>query len=291
MDSNFDFWKDVFSASGADPPRLWGRVFVFGGFAAAICILDASIHPNLAIEVSLYELIGAALGLMLVLRINEGYGRWWEGRILWGSLVNGSRNLAIQALAYGPADPAWRAEVVHWTIAFNHACRRYLRGEREFPELIPLIGEAEADRLSKVPHAPNVVSLHLAEMFRAALDAGTLDRAAFLRLDQERALLIDKIGGCERIKKTPLPWALVVQLRRFITVYLLTLPLALIAKIGWWPTPIVTVLVAYPILCLDRIAAELQNPFSKTSLNHLPLDDITQSIEMNLLALIEPVKA
>ncbi|HEV7223249.1 MAG TPA: bestrophin family ion channel, partial [Pirellulales bacterium] len=64
------------------------------------------------------------------------------------------------------------------------------------------------------------------------------------------------------------------------------LPFALITRVGWL-TPLVTVLVAYPLLALDQIGAELQQPFSKASLNHLPLDEICATIEGNLLAQLE----
>jgi predicted membrane chloride channel (bestrophin family) len=50
--------------------------------------------------------------------------------------------------------------------------------------------------------------------------------------------------------------------------------------------PFGAMLVAYPILSLDRIGVELQKPFSTKSLNHLPLDEITARIEADLLALL-----
>ena len=49
-------------------------------------------------------------------------------------------------------------------------------------------------------------------------------------------------------------------------------------------------LVAYPMLALDEIGAELQQPFSTASLNHLPLDDICATIDRNLLAQLEQDK-
>jgi predicted membrane chloride channel (bestrophin family) len=48
-------------------------------------------------------------------------------------------------------------------------------------------------------------------------------------------------------------------------------------------------LVAYPILALDQIGVELQNPFPTRSLSHLPLDEITGTIQRNLLSLLSDV--
>jgi putative membrane protein len=44
-------------------------------------------------------------------------------------------------------------------------------------------------------------------------------------------------------------------------------------------------LVAFPILALDEIGVELQNPFSMNHLNHLPLDEICENLERNLMDL------
>ena len=98
-------------------------------------------------------------------------------------------------------------------------------------------------------------------------------------------MLIDHVGGCERILKTPLATAYVILIRRFLVVFLLTLPFALLRRVEWM-TPFICLLVAYPILALDHIAEDLQHPFSPKSINHLPLNDITTTIETNVLALL-----
>ena len=123
-------------------------------------------------------------------------------------------------------------------------------------------------------------------MLREARDRGQFDRAAYLRAEEQRGWLIDHIGGCERILKTPLATSYVVLIRRFIVLFLVTLPFALLRKVEW-QTPFVTLLVAYPLLALDQIADDLQRPFSTGSINHLPLNDITTNIETNLLALLD----
>ena len=69
------------------------------------------------------------------------------------------------------------------------------------------------------------------------------------------------------------------------------MPFGILLKVDWL-TPLVTMLVAFPILALDEIGVELQNPFSRNRLNHLPLDDICENVERNLMALVgEPIKA
>jgi putative membrane protein len=121
-----------------------------------------------------------------------------------------------------------------------------------------------------------------------ARDKSQLDSFAFLQLDKERATLIDHIGACERILKTPLATVYSIKIRRFIALFLLTLPFALLLRTNSdWLVPIITVLVAYPLISLDQIGIELQSPFDRSNLSHLPLDDISKTIEVNLLGLLK----
>ena len=61
-------------------------------------------------------------------------------------------------------------------------------------------------------------------------------------------------------------------------------PLGLTAKVDWF-TPLIVALVSYPLFSLDEIGAELQNPFSPRNLSHLPLNDICNTIESNVMSL------
>ena len=81
-----------------------------------------------------------------------------------------------------------------------------------------------------------------------------------------------------------MPLVYVIKVRRFILIYLLLLPFSLIDE-AQVMSPFIAVLVAYPLLSLDRIGLELQNPFAVRNLSHLPLDSICNTIKNNALAL------
>jgi ion channel-forming bestrophin family protein len=281
------FWTEALALAGSALPMILPRALLFGLFALAVTAVHFDTRlPELNIELTPYEVIGGVLSILLALRTNAGYERWWEGRKLWGDLVNRSRNLAISALSYGPDDPAWRERIVRRTAAFAHAARQSLRGDRAPEALVRLIGPDEAGQILAADHMPSAVSGLIGESLREARDRLELDGYAFLRIDPERITLIDDIGGCERIMKTPLPMAYRVEIRRILIAFIAASPFALLARIGW-VTPIVTVLIATPLLSLDKIGTELQDPFSKDSLNHLPLDDICATIEGNLLSMLD----
>lgn len=280
-----DFWRDLVRLSGTAGRLVWGRVLIFGGLAWLIWLVEVKTETSIAVDLTPYEVAGVALGLLLVLRTNAGYDRWWEARKLWGGIVNECRDLAVLAVANGPRERHWREDTVRWTIAFAHAARHSLRGEREFPELTALVGD-EATPIIAAEHWPSMISMAIAALLARALRDEQMPGFAFQQADRARSLLLDHLGGCERIQKTPLPLAYAVKIRQFIFVFLITLPFALIARVGWL-TPLVTILVAYPILALDEIGAELQQPFSTDSLNHLPLDEICATIEHNLMEMLE----
>jgi putative membrane protein len=280
------FWREVFKIGETATPTVLFRVVCFTAFA----FLIAAIHilPNnfyLAIEVAPLEYAGVVLGVLLVVRINAGYDRWWEGRKLWGGMVNQCRDLAIAALAYGPPDPRWRAAIVRATAAFAHVARRSLRGERTVPEVATLLGDDEARRIAAAQHMPSFVNQLIADLLRQAREQHGMDAFAFLQVDRDRAILMDHIGGCERIQSAPLPLLYSIHIRRFIFLYLVTLPFALLNTIEWL-TPVIMFLVSFPILALDQIGVELENPFSAARMGHLPLDELTAKIEANVLALL-----
>ncbi|MDF1504886.1 bestrophin family ion channel [Roseisolibacter sp. H3M3-2] len=282
------FWREAIALHGSVTPYVLPRVLVAGALAVVVCHLVTALRTyagiDLTMEVAPHELGGAVLGILLVLRTNAGYDRWWEARKLWGGIVNQSRNLAVGALAYGPDDQGWRDRVVRWIAAFPHLARAQLRGEPAPPQAVALVGPEGARRLAAADHAPSVAVMAVARLLHAAGDR--MDGFAFQQVDAERAALMDHLGGCERILKTPLPVVYSIKVRRFILLYLATLPLAILPQVDrMWMVPVVTMMLAYPLLSLDQIGVELQNPFACEHLSHLPLDDICGTIERNVLAL------
>ena len=132
-------------------------------------------------------------------------------------------------------------------------------------------------------HMPFYVLIKIVGLLRSALDKGSLNSFAFAQMERERSLLMDHIGACERILKTPLPLVYSVKIRRFVAIFLITLPFALLHQMETdWLVFLVIMLVSYPLVSLDQIGIELQNPFYKSSLNHLSLDEIAASIEKTL---------
>jgi putative membrane protein len=263
---------------GSVTPRILLGVLLTGLYAFELAWIDAHYYKLPRFAVTPFEYTGAVLGLVLVFRTNAGHDRWWEARKLWGAIVNQSRNLLIMTWNYGVDDKKWREEMLKWIVAFSFATKESLRLQNNFADLKDILNEDEIAALENAPHAAVFVSNKIAALLQHARHSPALDGFVFLEFEKQRGALIDSLGGLERILKTPMPLVYAIKARRFILIYLLLLPFSIIGEAGLMAAPI-AILVAYPLLSLDRIGIELQNPFAIKNLSHLPLQVICEGIK------------
>jgi putative membrane protein len=279
------FWSDALAWRGAITPVLLPRIALFGLYALAVAVAHGVAGWG-GLDPLHLGYTGGLLAVLLVFRTNAAYDRWWEARKIWGGIVNQSRNLGVKGLAYGPDDPSWKQAFVRTAAVFCHAARQSLRGQRCREPFARVLGdESQVTTIVTARHMPTAVARALADLLARARADGGMDGFAFMEIDRDVALLVDYIGACERILRTPTPRVHSIKLRRFILLYLLGLPLAL-ASSSPYVAPIATMLVAYPLLGIDQIGHELENPFSESRASHLPLDQICQTIENDLLVLL-----
>lgn len=260
----------------------WKKVLLFTVAATVVTVL----HRVFAIDHVLLPttpmlVVGAAIGIFVSFRTNAAYDRWWEGRRLWGQLVNSSRHLATQALTYLPRRERAR-ELVLRHVAYVHILRCWLREQDPWtdPHVERLLAPGERDVLRGETH-PTYALLHRhAEQLAAAAEAGELDGHRLQSFDRTIAALLDVQGGCERIKKTPMPRGYVFITERLIGVYGTLFPLALENELGWLTIPI-NVLVCMAFALMSEAGRVLEDPFS-VYWNAVPLTALSLTIESNL---------
>jgi ion channel-forming bestrophin family protein len=275
---------------GSVTPRIMPILLLLCCYPLLLVLLDHYWRPLPSLDVTPFEYTGVVLGMVLVFRTNAGYERWWEARKLWGGITNQIRNLVIGALQYGPQDNVWRAALVKWAVAFAFATKESLRNGKNFTPLNDLLTKQELEELQSALHMPLFVASKIAALLQKArtghpnTNGLELDGFEFGILEGQRVLLVDHLGACERILKTPMPLVYAVKIRRFIFMFLMLLPFSLLEQAGFYSVGIFF-LVAYPLLSLDRIGIELQKPFDSKSLSHLPLDTICETIKLHCLDL------
>jgi putative membrane protein len=228
---------------------------------------------------SIHAVLGTALGLLLVFRTNASYDRFWEGRRMWGNIINESRNLARFCHALIPS-PELRERTLKWLLVFVYAAMNRLRGTGGLGPAAADLPAEEVRTLLASDHVPLGAAERITSSLAAARNAGVLSDYTFVEADRNVQLLIDYLGSCERIHRTPLPFAYMVHLRRALLLYCYTLPLALVSDFGWWTIPC-TLLVAYVLFGIEEIGVEIEDPFGQDE-NDLPLDQFCEMIRRNV---------
>ena len=255
------------------------RIAVVAGWAAIITVLDRLYFP-IKFPSTAHALVGVALGLLLVFRTNASYDRFWEGRRQWGSLINASRNLARGSVAIMSASSESSQQVRLWTVAFAYALMHRLRDQPGFGELSDKLPVDSAKSCIDSGNAPLAASIQISSAITAARNASEITDHQQHLLDTQVANLVDVAGACDRIHRTPLPFAYVVHLRRALVIYCLTLPPAILDGYGWW-TILVSIAVAFILLGIEEIGVEIEDPFGFDD-NDLPLEQFCATIERDL---------
>ena len=233
-----------------------------------------------------FGLLGISLAVFLGFRNKAAYDRYWEGRMLWGQLLNDSRSLMRQALTLPQpacANPDAQAFGALLT-AFAHALRHQLRGTDPHDDLRRLLPAELAMRIDAAPQRPAVLLLELSGWVQARAREGALDGYRVLAFEENFNRLTEVIGGCERIDNTPMPFAYSVMIHRTVHTFCGLLPFGLVDSLGIY-TPLFAVFVAYTFMAIESLAAELEEPFGVDA-NDLALGALCIGIENAVHALL-----
>jgi putative membrane protein len=233
----------------------------------------------------LHNLLGFVLSLLLVFRTNTAYDRWWEGRKLWGALVNNSRSLAMKLNAYlHDEDKLTRHQLSRLIGAYANALKNHLKSEGTRLEL-DSEEHPELNALDRNKHLPNQVTSLIAKKINRLYKEGKLTGEQLLALNPELITFAEVCGACERIKNTPIPFSYSVFVKKFIFFYVMTLPFGFVFSLGYYVIPVV-VFVFYVLASLELIAEEIEDPFDGDS-NDVPTEKITEGIQKHVKEILE----
>jgi putative membrane protein len=270
----------LFALTGTVLPRVYLKALGIGALGLLAMALKHYEVINLKLDPTPHNLIGVALGMLLVFRNNASYDRFWEGRKCWGAIVNASRNLVRSATAFTGETRDLAALVAAYVLAL----KQHLRSEADLSEIEPLVPEsllAEA-RASKNPPLAiaNAISHWIAGRVRAGRLSGDMGR----NLDGLVTDIMNNQGACERILRTPMPFGYVVHIRQLLTIYLLSLPWVLVEKLGWWSIP-TAALIAFGLIGIEEIGVEIEDPFG-TDPNDLPVEAMCATVKRDTEATV-----
>lgn len=233
----------------------------------------------------LHTLLGLVMSLLLVFRTNTAYDRWWEGRKLWGSLVNNSRNLALLLDAILPDDDKANRQYFKKLIPlYAQVLKDHLRSEKIRLEL-DQDEHPELKNLNTEKHVPNqVAALIMRKIYRLHAN-GKINDTQMINLKSELQSFTDICGACERIKNTPIPFSYSLFVKKFIFFYVMTLPFGFVLSLGYFVIP-VAVFVFYVLASLELIGEEIEDPFGGDT-NDLPVEKISANIKKHVAEILD----
>ncbi len=285
-----EWFSFIFRFHKADTFRKLFPLFIgVGVYSGIIAVLetelfhvtDKSFVRNIPI---MHNLLGFAISMLLVFRTNTAYDRWWEGRKLWGSLVNNSRNLAMKLSVMLANDEKERLFFKKIIPAYAYALHNHLRSEKT---RVALFGEEHAHifkQLDHEKHIPNQVALLIYKHIQQLYQDKKIDGNQLIILNTELQSFADICGACERIKNTPIPYSYSVFIKKFIFIYIMTLPIGYVFSLSYYVIPVVA-FIFYVLASLELIAEEIEDPFGGDD-NDVPTGKIAQNIHNHVAELL-----
>ncbi|MFY8078217.1 MAG: bestrophin family ion channel, partial [Flavobacteriales bacterium] len=159
-----DWVHFLFSFHKSDTFRQLGVLMIaLGLYAYGVRYVEREYwHIDSNSEISkltvLHTILGTVMSLLLVFRTNTAYDRWWEGRKLWGSLTNSSRNLASKMNGILPFNDAENRNFYRKSIPlFAMALSQHLLSEKTRTELDQDFSE-EFEMPNDIQHKPNYMA-------------------------------------------------------------------------------------------------------------------------------------
>lgn len=279
-----NFLKILVSLHKTDTLKiLFPTILLVGIYCYGVYYLEVEyLHLNSKSSISnigmIHSLLGFVLSLLLVFRTNTAYDRWWEGRKLWGKLVNDSRNFVIKINSILPEnDVKNRTQIAKYLRFFPHFLANHL--SKESTRLV--LDEDFSDLQKELQHHPpaELVFLLTKKLYQLKKENKISD-TEMLFLDTQLSGFLDVCGGCERIKNTPIPYSYSSFIKKFIIFYVMALPVANVVNLGGFMIPI-TMFVYYVLMSLELIAEEIEDPFNNDE-NDIPMEAISQNIERSI---------
>ncbi|MCE7991124.1 MAG: hypothetical protein HEP71_04055 [Roseivirga sp.] len=260
--------------------------------------------------------IGIAVAFYVGFKNSQSYDRFWEGRKIWGGIVNYSRTWANQVLSYMECSPSLNKEqvreiqqrLVYRHLGFINALRIQLRmttiHDRE--NLSPVPDFKLANDRDCVEHIGNYLSHEeYVKVVTKVNTATQLNRRQgselaqlrkegvindFQHIDMMKSLeeFYNLQGKCERIKNTPFPRQFAYFSTLFVWIFIILLPFGLVEEfhkiaggaIVWLAIPF-SVLISWVFSTIEIVGDNSEDPF-ENYVNDVPMSAICRTIEIDL---------
>lgn len=280
---NFQWMRTAFKLRGSVIQAIYQRVLgciLFGFVVSLLHYFRVSVsQPILGTVIP-----SIVLGLLLVFRTNTAYERFWEGRKSWGNIVNNIRNLARQIWVgveeKKPSDREEKKAALDLLTAFAIATKLHLRNEPIDRDLENHLSLSRYLKLTTMNNPPLEIAFWIGDYLQEQYKHERLSQYQLISAQELLNNLVNNLGACERILRTPMPLAYSIHLKQLLLLYCLLLPFQLVQELGWW-TGLIVGLISFTLFGIEAIGLEIENPFGYDA-NDIPLDTICTTIDRNI---------
>jgi ion channel-forming bestrophin family protein len=285
---NSDHWLALlFQWRGSVIPAILPQVALCSFFSLFISLIDLR-GFNLGFSLAGGIVPSIVLGLLLVFRTNTAYERFWEGRKIWGNIINTSRNISrtiwVSIEEQTPEDKQGKIATLRLLVAFAVSMKLSLRSESVNSELERFMDREKYEKLQTMNNPPLEIAFWISDYLQKNHDRNNINSYQLIALFKLLDMLVDSWGACERILKTPIPLAYAIHLKQLLFIYCLALPFQVVNELRVW-TAVFVGLVSFTVFGIEAIGIEIENPFGHDA-NDLPLDRICETMERNIEDLI-----
>jgi ion channel-forming bestrophin family protein len=278
MEQSLRTWIHPFSKLHRIPvfKRVWFYLALMAAYTTMVHFWVAgNVSPQFFKDAGNIAYTSLVLGLLLVFRTNSAYDRWWEGRKLWGQLVNNSRNLCLKVKRLPNVPDQDKILVSEYVVSFAYSLKNHLRDTTPAKRLPGVKPQVDMNAF----HLPVQVSDSIFGKVQGWYQAGKIDGFLLLQMDSHLDSFMDICGACERIKSSPLVLSYRAFIRQGIAINLAAGPWYAAAALPLhWALPII-VFASYFLIGLELIAEDIEDPFGRDG-DDLPLDTICDKIRL-----------
>ncbi|MEY8020579.1 bestrophin family protein [Muriicola sp. SD30] len=270
------------------------------------------------------SVIGIAVAFYIGFKNSQSYDRFWEGRKIWGGIVNYSRTWALQVISFIQSEDLQynqkiQREMIYRHIAWINALRVQLRQPKAWSikanssverlhdkhgERNPSCNEASGyvsknefeDLGNRVNPATHLVKNQAKQLIQLK-KKGVIDGFQEDQLQSVLEEFYNLQGKCERIKNTPFPRQYGYFSKIFTWIFVLLLPFGLPNIFGddsmagsreWYQFLMIpfSVLISWIFVSMESIGDNSEDPFDGR-INDVPMTALCRTIEIDLRDMLD----
>jgi predicted membrane chloride channel (bestrophin family) len=264
-------WKHILQTTPKSVvlKRIRGPVLTNMAWAAIVWVAFKYLNLPQRFCTEVHNLVGSALGLLLVFRTNKAYERFWEGCKVWENLLGEARDLARMSMMYHKEITREKVHrVANLICLFSSLLADHLghtvAKKNQYSSFATSKERAQLEKFCNHPlWALNKLGQEVKEIPDVTEDGESQPRFS----SRERLTMLKHVdimsrvlGKCERLVQTPVPLNYVRHTSRVLAFWCFTLPFALTGGLGLLAIPVVAMLTCV-LYGIQEIGLMIEDPF------------------------------